>query len=174
MDPATKNRYILYRLRDPTDRIMLQRLSADGLSKDNSQPVELLRVGPNDGGVTEAPSMILSGDTYVLFYSTHAWNSLDYTISVATSKKLDGGFQRRDKPLLDTESMQKLGGGKQVSPGGATVLAEGTKGEDGGEVFRMVFHAAGSKDDVEDRKLYVGGVQVKRGDVTLADKGWQG
>ena len=150
---------------------MLQRLTPDGLTKDDSQSVELIHVGPDDGGVAEAPSLVKVEGAYVLFYSTHAWNSVDYTISVATATELESAFKPKLKPLMNTAIMQSRGGGKHVSPGGADVLPEGKK-VDGGTILSIVFHAAVSAQDVGARQLYVGSVEVKGEEVTLAEKGW--
>ena len=48
--------YLLYRLRDPHDRIMLQQLYSDGLSKDSSPPIELIHVDPSDGKSRPPPT----------------------------------------------------------------------------------------------------------------------
>lgn len=121
---------------EPT-RIWAQRLSADGtkltgdvrdLGERNDKPWERT--------VVEAPTLLLRGDTYVLFYSANAYNSRDYAVGYATAKDLLGPYtDGPENPILKTTAAVGSPAGQAAGPGHQSVVAD----KDGD--LWMVYHA---------------------------------
>lgn len=102
-DPSTKKRYVVYKVDGnslgnggdcgntvepivPTP-IMLQELEDDGFTP-IGDPVQLLDRIDEDGPLVEAPNLIYTDQgqyRYVLFYSSHCWNTPQYSIRYAVS-----------------------------------------------------------------------------------------
>ncbi|KAB5555063.1 glycosyl hydrolase [Coniochaeta sp. 2T2.1] len=105
--------------------IMMQQLAQDGVTKIGT-PFQILDRGQYDGPLIEAPSLIKSGSTYVLFFSSNCYSTTLYDISYATAPSLSGPYTKSSAPLLVT------GNYGLTAPGGATSV-------DGGG--QLVFHA---------------------------------
>ena len=132
-----------------------QELAPDGLSTVGG-PNRLLTAEQDwEGGLIEAPSMIIDGGTYYLFYSGNAWDSEQYGIGYAVCESVTGPCRRpddSDEPWM-----------------GSTTFARGPGGQEFfsalGDVW-MVYHGwargqAGSPDG--ERRLYVDIVRVRDG-----------
>ena len=162
--------YVLHKVTTSTTAIVAQPMSADGLIPEGP-PISLTNATESEGWNNEAPSLVYAGGNYVLFYSTHYWKSLAYTVSVATAPNLKGPWTRRDTPLIETGTGEKwgLGAGMPVAPGGADVLfAEDIEDlGDGSQSVRIVFHAAKSETELESRELWTALVRIKGAEVDL-------
>ena len=160
--------YLLYRHRhDNRDRIMLQQLSPSGLEKAGGAAATLIESTAQDGWVTEAPSLAKTRKGgYVLFYSTHGWDTDKYTVSIATSPTLKpggGGYERKGN-LLDTPKLRGVTGGGQTGPGGAGVIKGVPPKKEGDpptqkEVWGLVLHAA-KAGKIKERQMWTAGVEV--------------
>jgi GH43 family beta-xylosidase len=153
--------YLLYKIDgnsqgQPTP-IYLRELTADGLSfASGSQPVELIRNAPStwEGGVVEAPWLVLRGDTYYLFYSGNVYDHR-YRTGVARSAALTGPYEKHGAPILaNNERWVGPGHGSVVAIGGAdyfvyhawSAAPGGTNDTSGGRqvlVDRIVWEADG-------------------------------
>ena len=93
-------------------------------------PVELLAPArPWEGGVVEAPTMVLADGVHHLFYSANDWRTPAYAVGHAVCASVTGPCTRSsDGPWLATA-------GDAVGPGGQEVFAD----PDGD--LHMVFHA---------------------------------
>ncbi|KAJ5698740.1 hypothetical protein N7462_000745 [Penicillium macrosclerotiorum] len=108
--------------------IMLQKVASDGVTPlGNAVQILDRSTDDGDGPLVEAPNLILHGDTYFLFYSTHCYTDSAYDVRWATASSITGPFQKTNVELLKTGSYQGL-----ISPGGATVCGCGD---------RMLFHS---------------------------------
>jgi hypothetical protein len=109
-------------------RIWSQPLADDGRSF-VGQPAELLRADQGwEGGIVEAPSMLVADGAYYLFYSANSWSSSAYGIGYATCQGPSGPCTKPlDRPWLGSSS-------DAAGPGGAEVFSDGDQ-------VRMVFHA---------------------------------
>jgi hypothetical protein len=81
-----------------------------------ASPVRLLQPDQRwEGGVVEAPDLVLAGGHYYLFYSGNNWNSADYAVGVAACRgplgPCSGGSSQ---PLLDSGSQMAGPGGEDV------------------------------------------------------------
>jgi len=144
--------YLLYKIDgnsqgQPTP-IYLRELAADGLSfAAGSQPVELIRNDGSswEGGVVEAPWLVLRGGTYYLFYSGNVYDHR-YRTGVARSAALTGPYEKHGAPILGNNE-------RWVGPGHGSVVAIG-----GTDYF--VYHAwtatpGGSNDGTFGRQVLV-------------------
>lgn len=157
---STGVRYLLYKddgnaIGQPTS-LWLQRMSADGLTKQGSR-VELLRSGrAEEHGIIEAPVLVKVGARYVLFYSLGRYGGDGYQTSYATSTSLTGPYTKAYRSLMTTASLDRA----VLGPGGADVIRES-----GGD--HIVFH--GWVNNYSSRSTYVaalgwvGGYPVVRG-----------
>ncbi|TPX09679.1 uncharacterized protein E0L32_009152 [Thyridium curvatum] len=104
--------------------LMLQEVStADGFTKIGA-PVQLLDRIAEDGPLIEAPQIVRVADgTYILFYSSHCFNSANYDVKYATAADIRGPYKRAGT-LLKTGSlgMSSPGGGTSIVGGGYMVL----------------------------------------------------
>ncbi|KAK2757720.1 hypothetical protein FQN54_004689 [Arachnomyces sp. PD_36] len=139
--------------------IMLQLLGSDGVTPDGD-PVQLLDRDEVDGPLIEAPSLMKSGDTYYLTFSSNMYDSLSYDVSYATSSSITGPFEKAqapDAPLIvsgDESDVGTLGG-----PGGADFLQDGS---------RISFHAFRNGENIDDgRSFYTSGVILEDAIITL-------
>ncbi|KAI9671697.1 MAG: hypothetical protein M1831_003225 [Alyxoria varia] len=117
----------------PSTPIMLQEMSLSGTwIRLGKKPIKLLdNNGQDDHGIVEAPSLVKAPDgPYFLFFSRGCYLTDQYTISYATSDKLEGPYERRGD-LLKTGV---YGGEQLFSPGGAEVHLDGDN-------LKIVFHA---------------------------------
>ena len=105
--------------------IMLQQVDADGIHLIGS-PKQLITNDQNDGPVTEAPSLSQMHDgTFVLFFSSNCYSTPLYDVSYATSKNIEGPYNKYG-PLLVT------GNHGLTAPGGLDLAVNGN---------HAVFHA---------------------------------
>ena len=106
-----------------------QRLAADGMSLEGAGPSPLLAAEERwEKGIVEAPSMVRTGSSYVLFYSGGPFASEAYTESTATCAGPMGPCIRAPLPFLG----QTPG---WAGPGGAEVV------HGRGGVLYLAFHA---------------------------------
>lgn len=74
--------------------IWLQPLGPEGTTL-SGVPIELLRYGvPWEKPLIEAPSIVLAGTTYFLFYSANWWNTDRYSIGFATATAVGGPYTK--------------------------------------------------------------------------------
>ncbi|KAK0933560.1 hypothetical protein LTR29_014851 [Friedmanniomyces endolithicus] len=107
--------------------VILQHVAADGIAINGAATTLLDNAGASDQGVVEAPALMKSGSTYILFFSSNCFADGHYTLSYATSTSITGPYVRAARPLLQT------GDRGFDSPGGADVAVDGQ---------HMVLHAA--------------------------------
>jgi beta-xylosidase len=114
-------------------RFWIQPLSADGLRL-TGKPSDMGVVNdePWEGGLIEAPTLILSNGTYFLFYSANGYDTEFYAVGYATSKKVLGPYvDARENPILASAwgrpvTSRARGPGHQsvvVAPGGQLWMA---------------------------------------------------
>ncbi|KAJ5971479.1 Glycoside hydrolase family 43 [Penicillium vulpinum] len=106
--------------------VLLQKVAADGVTP-IGDAVQILdrNTADNDGPLVEAPNLILHGDTYFLFYSTHCFTDPAYDVRWATSKSITGPYTKKNVPLINSQNTGL------ISPGGGNVCGCGD---------RMLFH----------------------------------
>jgi beta-xylosidase len=83
-------------------RFSIQRLSDDGLRL-TGKPSDMGVVNdePWEGGVIEAPTLVLKNDVYFLFYSANGYDSELYAVGYASSKKVLGPYvDAPENPIL--------------------------------------------------------------------------
>jgi beta-xylosidase len=83
-------------------RFSIQALSDDGLRL-TGKPSDMGVVNdePWEGGLIEAPTLILHDDTYFLFYSANGYDTELYAVGYATSKKVLGPYvDAPENPIL--------------------------------------------------------------------------
>ncbi|KAJ5124987.1 Glycoside hydrolase family 43 [Penicillium bovifimosum] len=126
--------------------ILLQKVAEDGVTP-VGDAVQILdrNTADGDGPLVEAPNLILSGDTYFLFYSTHCFTDPGYDVRYATSKSITGPYSKSNVPLINAENTGLL------SPGGGTVCGCGD---------RMLFHGFCSEERTS-RCMYVANVKLE-------------
>ena len=133
--------------------ILLQKVAEDGFTPIGDAVQILDRSDADgDGPLVEAPNLILHGDTYFLFYSTHCFTDPNYDVRYATAPSVTGPFTKRNNqnnPLL------KGGGNGLTSPGGGTVCGCGD---------RMLFHGFCENDM---RCMYAADVHIDGDQVTI-------
>ncbi len=133
--------------------IVLQGVSATDGYTPIGEGTPLLHLGPNDGPLIEAPSLVRSTNgTYVLFFSSNCYKTQFYDTSFATSTSVTGPYTRSSAPLLITGTEGLL------SPGGTDVLADGS---------RIVFHADVNPSDASVRRVYTSKIQISGTTVSL-------
>ena len=85
-------------------RFFIQRLTDDGLRL-TGKPTDMGVVNDQqwEGGVIEAPTLLLHEGTYYLFYSGNAYDTEFYSIGYATAKKVTGPYtDAPDNPLVSS------------------------------------------------------------------------
>jgi hypothetical protein len=94
-------------------------LNATGTGFAASSPTELLAADlPWEGGVIEAPDLVLAGGRYLLFYSGNQWNSANYAVGVALCRGPLG-------PCSNLSSQPILSSGTDMAgPGGEDVFTD--------------------------------------------------
>jgi len=115
--------------------IMIQRVShTDGITP-LGNPFPILYRDPKlDGPLIEAPSLIMYGfgreAVYVLFFSSHCYNSPEYGIRYATAKNVLGPYTRQSQlmgaaPVTEERNLTSPGGATSISGGGTMVFHAG-------------------------------------------------
>ncbi len=90
-----------------------QELAPDGLTV-TGEPAELIRADQSwEGGLIEAPSMVIAGGRYLLFYSANAWDTADYAVGYATCESITGPCTKSDGPWMDSTVFAKGPGGQE-------------------------------------------------------------
>jgi len=131
--------------------IMLQKVQADGVTP-IGDAVQILDRSTldGDGPLVEAPSLVLRGGTYFLFYSTHCYTDPAYDVRWATATSITGPYTKTNVELLKT-------GNDLISPGGGTVCGCGD---------RMLFHGF-CDDSKEKRCMYYAHVNLSGRTATI-------
>ncbi|PYH38201.1 glycoside hydrolase family 43 protein [Aspergillus neoniger CBS 115656] len=124
--------------------ILLQKVDTDGFTP-VGDAVQILDRDDSDGPLVEAPNLILHGDTYFLFYSTHCYTDEKYDVRWATATEITGPYTKTGKQLV------KSGDWGLVSPGGGTVCGCGD---------RMLFHGFCKEGDSR-RCMYAAEVRIQ-------------
>ncbi|KAK5133155.1 hypothetical protein LTR08_008090 [Meristemomyces frigidus] len=106
--------------------IILQPVTANGYTFDGTATTILDNNGAGDEGIVEAPSLVQSGSTYILFFSSGCYTTGAYNVNYATASSITGTYTRAASPLFatDTDGL--------TAPGGADVNVDAT---------HMLFHA---------------------------------
>lgn len=91
-----------------------QELSADGLSL-LGDPARLLDARAGwEGELIEGPSMVVTPEAYLLFYSANAWDSEHYAIGWATCESVSGPCRREtDGPWMSSTNFARGPGGQE-------------------------------------------------------------
>ncbi|KAJ5462304.1 hypothetical protein N7530_010509 [Penicillium desertorum] len=126
--------------------ILLQKVGADGVTP-IGDAVQILdrNTADGDGPLVEAPNLILHGDTYFLFYSTHCFTDPLYDVRYATAKSITGPYTKTNVPLINA------GNTGLISPGGGNVCGCGD---------RMLFHGFCTEERTS-RCMYVADVIIE-------------
>ncbi|KAJ5555800.1 Glycoside hydrolase family 43 [Penicillium sp. DV-2018c] len=133
--------------------ILLQKVAADGVTPvGNAVQILDRSTADGDGPLVEAPNLILHGDTYFLFYSTHCFTDPAYDVRYATSKSITGPYTKSNVPLINAANTGLL------SPGGGTVCGCGD---------RMLFHGFCSEERTS-RCMYVANVNLNGNVASIA------
>ncbi|EME43257.1 glycoside hydrolase family 43 protein [Dothistroma septosporum NZE10] len=128
--------------------LILQPVSADGLTAQGAATTLLNHQGLSDDGILEAPALVKSGSTYVLFFSSGCFTTEHYNVDYATSSSITGPYTRTSTPLIES------GTGDLSAPGGADVTRDGLK---------LVLHANNNGG----RSLYTATIQISGTTVAL-------
>ncbi|KAG9518576.1 putative endo-arabinase, partial [Aureobasidium melanogenum] len=75
--------------------ILIQQVESDGVTKVGDTFELITNDSPEDGPLVEGPSMIHSGDTYYLFYSSNCFTTTNYDVAYATSSSPTSGFTKQ-------------------------------------------------------------------------------
>lgn len=133
--------------------IELQRLGSDALTP-VGDPIRILSRDDSDGPLIEAPSLVRAADgTYVLFYSSHCFNSPEYDAKYATAPTVSGPYTKASQPLLNS-------GATLSSPGGVDIGPEGK---------RMLFHADKTAGDPSIRQTWSAEISIQGGQVSIVE-----
>jgi type II secretory pathway pseudopilin PulG len=96
-----------------------EQLTSSGTAFAGVAPTQLLEPDQSwEGGVIEAPDLVVSGGRYFLFYSGNDWDSANYAVAAATCRGPLG-------PCRDLVSQPILVSGSSMSgPGGESVFSD--------------------------------------------------
>lgn len=89
------------------------RLSDDGLETEGEYHRLLTAEDDWEGDLIEAPSMLVDGDTYYLFYSANAWDTSKYAIGYATCRSPAGPCTRAEGPWKSSTPITRGPGGQE-------------------------------------------------------------
>jgi hypothetical protein len=100
-------------------RIWSEQLAPTGTALAGSGPSSLLTADLGwEGGVVEAPDLVLTGGRYLLFYSGNNWNTSNYAVGVAScSGPLGPCTEPWTQPILSSDA-------DEVGPGGESVFTD--------------------------------------------------
>ncbi|KAH8429813.1 glycoside hydrolase family 43 protein [Aspergillus melleus] len=139
--------------------IMLQKLQSDAVTPDGDA-VQILDRDDNDGPLVEAPSLVKSGDTYFLSFSSNMYNTKKYDVSYATADSVGGPYTKAtapDAPLLvsgDPSNVGDLGG-----PGGADFREDGKA---------ILFHAFNNGENLDEgRGVWAANIKIEDGVISI-------
>ncbi|KAG0154502.1 hypothetical protein PDIDSM_70 [Penicillium digitatum] len=93
--------------------ILLQKVGADGITP-IGDAIQILdrNTADGDGPLVEAPNLIIRGDVYFLFYSTHCFTDPAYDVRYATAESITGPYTKNNVPMINAQNTGLL------SPGG--------------------------------------------------------
>ncbi|KAI1389247.1 glycoside hydrolase family 43 protein [Hypoxylon trugodes] len=134
--------------------IRVQRVSRDGLTLQGSPKTILNHNGAADDGLIEGPAMWKrKPGSYVLFFSTHCYNSDKYDIQYAWGTAPDAEFGHR-KTLAKSGPNQPIYG-----PGHMDIASDGTT---------IAFHGRDKPGNPADtkRRMYIGKIKFPAGEYT--------
>ncbi|VBB71406.1 Putative Glycoside Hydrolase Family 43 [Podospora comata] len=170
-DAETNRRYVIYKVDGsakgkggpcgngdkpgfPTPFVLQEVDISDGFTPVGPATTVLDRIPEIDGPLIEAPNLVKTKrGRYVLFYSSHCYNTVEYDVRYAVAENIKGPWVRMGE--LIGRATQDYG---FVAPGGASVV----QGGEGG----MVFHA----DCEAGRCMYETSWGVgEKGEVVLSD-----
>ncbi|CAK3836146.1 glycoside hydrolase family 43 [Lecanosticta acicola] len=129
--------------------LLLQPVTSDGYTLQGTATTLLDNAGASDQGIVEAPALVKSGSTYVLFFSSGCYTTGNYNVDYATASSLEGPYTRAGSALIVT------GTSGLTAPGGADVTKDGE---------RLIFHATYGSG----RALYTSTIQIADEAVTQA------
>jgi beta-xylosidase len=118
-------------------RIYLQPLAADGRSVTGKAiDLGLVNDAPWERDLIEAPTLLLHEGTYYLFYSANGYDTRNYAVGYATSKKLTGPYEDApENPILQTTAPPGSPAGPAAGPGHQSIVVD-----DDGELW-LAYHA---------------------------------
>lgn len=105
-------------------------LSADGLTLAGETQKLVQQTLEWEGDLVEAPTILRRDSGYVLLYSSNSYGDDRYNVGAATAPSVEGPWEKKDEPILSTESS----GFRYMGPGGQDVVT----GPDGSDY--LVFH----------------------------------
>jgi Glycosyl hydrolases family 43 len=114
---ASGNLYLTWRSIGGTPTIWAQAMNPTGTAL-SGNPVPL--VTPSyawEGGVVEAPTMVLTGGRYTLLYSANDWRTAAYAVGLATCQGPLGPCSKQSSPVLASQ-------GPYAGPGGEAVFTD--------------------------------------------------
>ncbi|KAF2764357.1 Arabinanase/levansucrase/invertase [Teratosphaeria nubilosa] len=106
--------------------LILQPVASDGVTLQGTATTLLNNDGASDQGIVEAPSLVKSGSTYILFFSSGCYMTGNYNVDYATASSITGTYTRASSPLFET------GVDGLTAPGGADIWTDAK---------HLVFHA---------------------------------
>lgn len=103
--------------------IMLQEMNINDWITPVGIPVQILDRTDEDGPLIEAPAIIRSPDNhYLLFYSSHCYDSVDYDVKYAVANSITGPYTRKGSLLSSGQFGLTSPGGATPTPGGDVLL----------------------------------------------------
>jgi beta-xylosidase len=119
-DPNTGKNYLLWKNNknalspaQPT-QIVLQEVSADGLSLVGTSTDVLVNDQTWEAAVIEAPSMLFYKGFYYIFYSGNNYGTDKYAVGVARSTAISGPYLKRSGPILQSNLRFDGPGGQSI------------------------------------------------------------
>ncbi|MES2372036.1 MAG: glycoside hydrolase family 43 protein [Bacteroidota bacterium] len=119
-DPNSNKNYILWKTNknaltpaQPT-QIVLQEVSADGLSLIGNATDLMVNDLAWEGAVIEAPSMLFRNGYYYIFYSGNNYGTDKYGVGVARSSTVNGSYTKLPAPILQSDSKFDGPGGQSI------------------------------------------------------------
>ncbi|MES2332122.1 MAG: glycoside hydrolase family 43 protein [Bacteroidota bacterium] len=119
-DPNSGKNYLLWKNNknalspaQPT-QIVLQEISADGLSLVGTSTDLLVNDLSWEGAVIEAPSMLFRNGYYYIFYSANNYGTDKYAVGVARCTTIKGTYTKSSYPILQSDSKFDGPGGQSI------------------------------------------------------------
>jgi len=102
---------------------MLQEMNVNDWTTPVGSPVQILDRTDADGPLVEAPAIIRSSDGhYILFYSSHCFNDVNYDVKYAVATSITGPYTRKGSLLKTGQYGLTSPGGASPTPGGDVLL----------------------------------------------------
>ncbi len=104
--------------------IQIVKVTRDGLHITSSPTTIIDNNGAGDDGVLEAPSMVATNGGFILFFSTHCYNSDNYAVNYAFGARPDSIFARRGTVITSNINGQNIWGpgGLDIDPNGQNAV----------------------------------------------------